>query len=55
MYSLTILKPITEQSIEHLFPHSDDLENILEAIEDDTLEYIPHKFVVMLINAGFIE
>jgi hypothetical protein len=55
MYNLNILNEINEETIRHLFPHTDDLYDVLEAVEEDMLEQLPHWMIVLLNNEGFID
>ena len=46
------LKRITEEFVRGIIFHEDDIEEILEAVDDDSLEYIRHDLFVTLENNG---
>lgn len=52
---MKILKPITQESVAHLFPHLDDLAEVVEFAEDDMLELLPYAWVKLLKKEGFVE
>jgi len=40
----------SEEVLEKIFSHPDDLESVIEAFEEDCVEYLPHNLVNMLIE-----
>jgi len=51
---MQILKPITPESIDFLFPHPDDSDAVIEAVEEDGLEYLPNWIITKLQEHKFI-
>lgn len=55
MYDLKIVKEISEESVEHLFPNEDDFEELLDAVDNDMIDYLPFWMLDILAKNGFIE
>lgn len=54
MQHLQIVKEITEESISEFFRHQDDIDEILDAVENDLINYLPHWMIVILFNNHFL-
>lgn len=52
---MKIIKPITQESVAHLFPVVHDLELVVDFANYDMINMLPNAWIILLRKEGFVE